>query len=196
MKVCSGPTVGAEVGSIWGHFNPQTYISAALIKETLKTVNPIFYIEEEMKTDAVKDNRWKKGISPVIATILIVIVAIALVGIAWAIMSGFLGTASVKTDIAVEKLDIVANGMSVAVVRNVGNVRIDSIDEITLTCTSTGSPATPASFEPGSIDPGKTATATWDAGDLVPGETCTLTIKATAANGAGVAASSSAIVRP
>ncbi|MEM0049517.1 MAG: hypothetical protein QXW39_03160, partial [Candidatus Bathyarchaeia archaeon] len=142
-----------------------------------------------MKTDVVKDNKWRKGISPVIATLLVVIVAIALVGIFWAIMSGFLGTASVKTDIAIEKLDIVANGMSVAVVRNVGNVRIDSIDEVKLICTSSNSPTAPANtdFEPGSIDPGKTATVTWNAGDLVPGETCTLTIKATAANGASVA---------
>ncbi|MEM2293553.1 MAG: hypothetical protein QXX41_09795 [Nitrososphaerota archaeon] len=148
-----------------------------------------------MKTDVVKDNKWRKGISPVIATLLIVIVAIALVGIAWAIMSGFLGTASVKTDIAIEKLDIVANGMSVAVVRNVGNVRISSIDEVTLTCASSGNPAAP-SFDLGDgLDPGKTATATWST-VLIPGETCTLTIKATAANGAKVAASSSAIVRP
>ncbi|MEM1558531.1 MAG: hypothetical protein QXI11_08415 [Thermoproteota archaeon] len=142
-----------------------------------------------------KDSRWKKGISPVLTTILIVIVAIALVGIAWAIMSGFLGTASVKTDIAVEKLDIVANGMSVAVVRNVGNVRIDSIDEITLTCTSSGNPAAPPSFDPTPIDPGRTATATWST-TLIPGETCTLTVRATAANGAVVAASASSIVRP
>ena len=153
-----------------------------------------------MKIDVVKDNRnnrWRKGISPVIATILIVILVIALVGIAWAIMSGFLGTASVKTDIAIEKLDIVANGMSVAVVRNVGNVRIKSIDEVTLTCTESNNPdgLSPSSFDPTSIDPGKTATATWPT-TLIPGETCTLTIKATAANGAKVAASSSAIVRP
>ncbi|MEM0154050.1 MAG: archaellin/type IV pilin N-terminal domain-containing protein [Ignisphaera sp.] len=154
-----------------------------------------------MKIDVVKDNRnnrWRKGISPVIATILIVILVIALVGIAWAIMSGFLGTASVKTDIAIEKLDIVANGMSVAVVRNVGNVRIKSIDEVTLTCTSSNSPTAPANtdFDLGDgLDPGKTATATWST-TLIPGETCTLTIKATAANGASVAASSSAIVRP
>ncbi|MEM3953275.1 MAG: hypothetical protein QXP74_07715 [Nitrososphaerota archaeon] len=148
-----------------------------------------------MKTDVVKDNKWRKGISPVIATLLVVIVAIALVGIFWAIMSGFLGTASVKTDIAIEKLDIVANGISVAVVRNVGNVRITSIDEVTLTCTESASLATPESFEPVPIDPGKTATATWPT-TLIPGETCTLTIKATAANGAVVAASSSAIVRP
>ena len=149
-----------------------------------------------MKTDVVKDNKWRKGISPVIATLLVVIVAIALVGIFWAIMSGFLGTASVKTDIAIEKLDIVANGMSVAVVRNVGNVRITSIDEVILTCTTSESPAAPPSFDlGGGLDPGKTATATWST-VLIPGETCTLTIKATAANGAKVAASSSAIVRP
>lgn len=148
-----------------------------------------------MKASMVEDSKRRKGISPAIAAILLVIITIAIVGIAWAIMSGFLGTASVKTDIAVEKLDIVANGMSIAVLRNVGNVRINSIDDISLTCTASGGPATPADFDPVPIDPGKTATATWST-TLVPGETCTLTVKATAANGAVVAASSSAIVRP
>lgn len=148
-----------------------------------------------MEATVVEDNKWRKGISPAIAAILLVIITIAIVGIAWAVMSGFVGTASVKTDIAIEKLDIVANGMSVAVLRNVGNVQIKSIDEVSLTCTVTGSPAAPTRFDPVPIDPGKTATATWST-MLVPGETCTLTVKATAANGAVVAASSSAIVRP
>lgn len=149
-----------------------------------------------MKISAAEAKRWRMGISPAIATILLVIVTVAMVGVAWAVLSGFLGTASVKTDIAIEKLDIVANGMSVAVIRNTGNVRIDSVDDISLTCSSTSNPGAPSAGDFGSIDPGKTGTATWSAGSLIPGETCTLTVKATAANGAAVAASSSAIARP
>ena len=138
----------------------------------------------------------RKGISQPIVAIILVIIALVIVGIAAAIMMGFLGTAAVKTDIMVEKLDLVADGRSVVVLRNTGNVRIDSIDEVTLTCGASGSPAAPDTGEFAvPIDPGKTATAIWDT-SLIPGETCTLTVKATAANGAVVAASASAVVRP
>jgi len=135
----------------------------------------------------------KMGISGALVAILLVVVAIAFVGIAVAVLSGFLGTGSIKTDIMIEKLDVVASGYSVAVIRNTGNVRITSIGDANLVCDQ--STPTPPTFT-GSIDPGKTITATWDAGDLVPGETCRLTVEATAANGAKVAASASSIVRP
>ena len=133
------------------------------------------------------------GISSLLATVLILVVAVALVGIVWAISSGMIGTGAVKADIAIEKLDLVANGNSVVMVRNLGNVRIDSIDSVDLACDVTASPTPPTLNGP--IDPGETASAAWQAG-VVPGETCTLTVEATAANGANVAASSSAIVRP
>jgi len=142
-----------------------------------------------------KQRLRRMGISGALVAILLVVVAIAFVGIAVAVMSGFLGTASVKTDIMIEKLDLVANGHSVAVLRNTGNVRINSVDEVTLTCAQTQSPAQPQFDLGAGLDPGKTATATWQT-TLVPGETCTLTIEATAANGAKVATSASAIVRP
>jgi len=136
----------------------------------------------------------KMGISGALVTILLVVVAIAFVGIAVAVLSGFIGTGSVKTDIMVEKLDLVANGYSVAVLRNTGNVRITSIDAANLVCDQTDdTPAQPTFTGP--IDPGKTITSTWQT-TLVPGETCRLTIEATAANNAKVAASASSIVRP
>jgi len=137
----------------------------------------------------------KMGISGALVAILLVVVAIAFVGIAVAVLSGFLGTGSVKTDIMVEKLDLVANGYSVAVLRNTGNVRINTIDTANLVCDQTANPQTPAFDLGAGLDPGKTATATWQT-NLVPGETCRLTIEATAANGAKVAASASSIVRP
>ena len=137
----------------------------------------------------------RMGISGALVAILLVVVAIAFVGIAVAVLSGFLGTGSVKTDIMIEKLDLVASGYSVAVLRNTGNVRISSIDndKVNLVCDQS-TPAPPTFTGP--IDPGKTITATWDAGDLVPGETCRLTVEGTAANGAKVASSASSIVRP
>ena len=138
----------------------------------------------------------KMGISGALVAILLVVVAIAFVGIAVAVLSGFLGTGSVKTDIMVEKLDLVANGYSVAVLRNTGNVRINTIDTANIVCDQTANPATPAFDLGAGLDPGKTATATWDAGGLVPGETCRLTVSGTAANNAQVAASASSIVRP
>ncbi len=134
------------------------------------------------------------GISGALVTILLVVVAIAFVGIAVAVLSGFIGTGSVKTDIMIEKLDLVANGYSVVVLRNTGNVRIKSIDTINLVCDQSANPSLP-SFGNATIDPGKTITSTWST-TLVPGETCRLTIEATAANGAKVSASASSIVRP
>jgi len=50
----------------------------------------------------------RMGISGALVAILLVVVAIAFVGIAVAVMGGYLGTASVKTDIMIEKLDLVA----------------------------------------------------------------------------------------
>jgi hypothetical protein len=106
----------------------------------------------------------------------------------------------------VEKLDLVAKGQSVVVVRNTGNVRINGITA-KLVCDQ--SSPTPPTFPLGGggtgtttatasagLDPGKTISVTWDAGNLIPGETCRLTIEATAANGATAAASASAVVRP
>jgi len=142
-----------------------------------------------------KQRLRRMGISGALVAILLVVVAIAFVGIAVAVMSGFLGTASVKTDIMIEKLDLVANGYSVVVLRNTGNVRINSIDNAILTCAQTQGPAQPQFDLGAGLDPGKTATVTWQTA-LVPGETCTLTIEAEAANDAKVATSASAIVRP
>jgi hypothetical protein len=147
-----------------------------------------------------KIDRKKAGISGALVAILLVVVAIAFVGIAVAVLSGFIGTGSVKTDILIEKLDLVANGYSVAVLRNTGNVRITSINSALIVCASEGSTAQGTDikdkFSPSSdIDPGKTSTATFQQA-FVPGDTCTLTITATAANGAKVSTSSSAIVRP
>lgn len=151
-----------------------------------------------MKRTLVSGLGWKRaGISNALVAILLIVVAVAVVGIAWAVISGFIGTGSVKTEIAIEKLDLVANGRSVVVVRNLGNVRIIDITGETLTCDATSDPSPPDIAGP--IDPGETVTTLWDysggAGG-VPGETCTLTIQGTAVNGAVVAASGSAIVRP
>ena len=146
--------------------------------------------------NAKRYDRSKMGISGALVAILLVVVAIALVGVAWAVLSGYLGTASVKADVAIEKLDLVANGQSVLVIRNTGNVRITSLDA-TLTCNAPGvNPNDPQLSSFSNLDPGQTFSEAWDAGDLVPGDTCTLTITGTAANGASVAASASAIVRP
>jgi archaellum component FlaF (FlaF/FlaG flagellin family) len=149
---------------------------------------------EKMRRTENKRRPGKMGISGALVTILLVVVAIAFVGIAVAVLSGFIGTGSVKTDIMVEKLDLVANGYSVIVLRNSGNVKINSIDEVKLVCQGETVSDT-INFNPISIDPGKTSMATFTA-TLIPGQTCTLTVKATAANGAMVATSSSAIVRP
>ena len=144
----------------------------------------------------------RMGISGALVAILLVVVAIAFVGIAVAVMGGYLGTASVKTDIMIEKLDLVASGQSVLVIRNTGNVRIASIDSATLTCGASGTGGNSTSINVPSIkdikdlDPGKTAAVTFQIQNAVPGATCTLSITGTAANGATVAASASAIIRP
>jgi len=141
----------------------------------------------------------RMGISGALVAILLVVVAIAFVGIAVAVMGGYLGTASVKTDIMIEKLDLVASGQSVLVIRNTGNVRIASIDSATLTCGASGTGGNSTSINVSSIkdlDPGKTAAVTFQIQNPVPGTTCTLSITAKAANGATVAASASAIIRP
>jgi hypothetical protein len=143
-----------------------------------------------------KIDRRKAGISGALVAILLVVVAIAFVGIAVAVLSGFIGTGSVKTDILIEKFDLVAKGYSVLVIRNTGNVRINTIDSANLVCDQTENPTSPTDFSGVPIDPGKTASATWDAGDLIPGESCRITVSATAANGAKVSASASSIVRP
>ena len=138
----------------------------------------------------------KKGISHALLVMLIIVLAVAVFGVVAAVIYGWFGATSVKVDASVTKLDLVASGDSVLMLRNTGNVRLTSATA-SMTCEQTAAPTAPTITLPGDgLDPGKSVAVVWDAGGLVPGEKCTISITGDAANGASWAASASAVVRP
>ncbi|MEM3921817.1 MAG: hypothetical protein QXG25_02915 [Nitrososphaerota archaeon] len=142
----------------------------------------------------VKKGLARKGISEALVLVLIIVVAIAIVGIVGAMLLAYPGMLGAKADMIIDKVDLVADGQSIVVVRNTGNVRIDRIDSATVACDGTQMDIADHLAAP--LDPGKSSTAVFQLTDISAGQRCTITITGTAANGANVAASATAYVRP
>lgn len=143
----------------------------------------------------MKKGLARKGISEALVLVLIIVVAIAIVGIVGAMLLAYPGMLGAKADMIIDKVDLVADGQSIVVVRNTGNVRIDHIDQATVTCDGTQMDIV-GFFTVSSLDPGKSLTVVFPLTGTSAGQRCTITITGTAANGANVAASATAYVRP
>jgi len=154
------------------------------------------YCEEMSGVVRCKTNS-KAGVSHALMVILMVVLALAIGGVVAAILMGYPGMLATKADVSIEKVDLVATGQSVIVIRNTGNVRITELT-VTVDCESGASTTIPSSqFSIGEgLDPGKSVATTFPLSNAVPGELCTISLTGTAANGASIAASASAYVRP
>jgi flagellin-like protein len=100
--------------------------------------------------------RDRRGISPLIATIILISITIAIGLTVYALVSGMVGTMSSTLDIQIQSIDIVKAGSNIlvsATIKNSGNIQIT-----TCAVTIIGDSGT-TSLILGSISPGKAASA-------------------------------------
>jgi|APFre7841882654_1041346.scaffolds.fasta_scaffold27185_3 flagellin-like protein len=100
--------------------------------------------------------RNRRGISPLIATIILISITIAAGLTVYALVSNMVGTMSATLDIQIQSIDIVkagSNTLIAATIKNSGNIQIT-----TCIVTVTGDSGT-ATLTLGSIGPGKAASA-------------------------------------
>ena len=128
---------------------------------------------------------------------LIICMALAVTGIAFTVLTFWVGIGAVKPDIVVEKVDLVANRPSIIGLRNSGNVDILQVTKFTLECSSTT-----IELDPGLVPvPLKAGSSTTLAVNLssygvAAGQLCSVHVEAVAEGGYSVAATSGpAVVR-
>jgi hypothetical protein len=149
---------------------------------------------------AARIDRRKAGLGA-LEYILIAIVVIALVAVAWLFLSGYIGAAAVNPKAAVQQFDItVASDGSAAVslvIKNTGNVRIDSTTILGWTGISGNAPTLSVVGSP-TADPGKTLvySGTAPAGTFVLGNQYGVRIQVSYANGATEVLTAQATAHP
>ena len=123
----------------------------------------------------------------VVTKILLVVAAIAIVGIASAVLLYFVGTGSVKVDMLIERLEL-RQGSGIATIRNVSNIRVMRVDRLELVCSSRTVELDPGMI-PTPVPPGLAHTLVFRH-DVDAGDSCKLFIEAEAEGGYRIAASS------
>jgi flagellin-like protein len=129
-----------------------------------------------MKTISLKQN--KKGVSPIIATLLLIVIAVAAAVVTYAFVTGFIGTATAQSTqqgaMSIDTGTVTGTGITVYV-RNTGtksevlgtayvdNVLIGGFEKVA---------GTVATFDPAVVAPAQTLT-------LAPGATCTVIVAGT-----------------
>ena len=131
----------------------------------------------------------------VISQLLIVCIALAVVGIAFAVLIFWTGIGAVKPDIVVEKVDLVANRPSIIGLRNTGNVDIIEIERIMLECSSATIEVDPG-LVPTPLKVGSSTTLALDLSSygVTAGQQCSVHVKAITEGGYGVAATSGPVI--
>jgi flagellin-like protein len=100
--------------------------------------------------------RDRRGVSPLIATIILISITVAVGLTVYAFVSGMVGTMSSTLDIQIQSIDVVKAGSNILVattIKNSGNIQITTCD-----VTVTGDSGT-ATLTLGGISPGKAASA-------------------------------------
>jgi flagellin-like protein len=104
----------------------------------------------------IQIRRNRRGVSPLIATIILISITVAVGLTVYALVSNMVGTMSSTLDIQIQSIDIVKAGSNIlvaATIKNSGNIQIT-----TCAVTVTGDSGT-ATMTLGSIGPGKAASA-------------------------------------
>jgi flagellin-like protein len=99
----------------------------------------------------------KRGVSPLIATLILISITVAAGVSVYALVSGMIGTMSSILNIQVNSIDVIqagSNTLLAVTIQNSGNIQINSC-----TITITGDSGT-ATLNLGAINPGQTASAT------------------------------------
>ena len=100
--------------------------------------------------------RNRRGVSPLIATIILISITVAVGLTVYGLVSNMVGTMSSTLDIQIQSIDVVkagSNTLVAATIKNSGNIQISAC-----TVTITGDSGT-ATLTLGSIGPGKAASA-------------------------------------
>jgi hypothetical protein len=145
--------------------------------------------------------RSKAGLSEGMIAILLIIVGLVIAVFVFMFATGFLGSAAVSPKAAIQQFDITVTGAGsgpaavTLIVRNTGNVRIDSITTEWVNAPP-GTPVPTADIT--RVDPGKTVTMIADvpADTLIIGNQYSLRVTITYANGATEVLTTTATARP
>jgi len=123
----------------------------------------------------------------VVAKILLVVAAIAIVGIATTVIMYYAGVGAVKAELLIERLDL-RRGGGIFTVRNLSNVKVLSIEKLELQCSSRVFQLD-RSMIPLPMPPGGSATVAFNV-DVYDGDECRLFIQATGEGGYSMVAPS------
>jgi flagellin-like protein len=97
-----------------------------------------------MKTISLKQN--KKGVSPIIATLLLIVIAVAAAVVTYAFVTGFIGTATTNANqpgqMSVDSYQITGPNAVIAYVRNTGTKNLNVTTAYLDGLIATGIPAT------------------------------------------------------
>jgi len=145
--------------------------------------------------------RSKAGLSEGMIALLLVIVGLVIAVFILMFATGFLGTAAVSPKAAIQQFDITVSGAGsgpavvTLIVKNTGNVRIDSITPAWVNAPS-GTPVPTADST--TVDPGKTVTmiANVPAGTLIVGNQYSLRVTINYVNGATEVLTATATAHP
>jgi hypothetical protein len=145
--------------------------------------------------------RSKAGLSEGMIAMLLIIVGLVIVVFVFMFATGFLGSAAVSPKAAIQQFDITVSGAGsgpavvTLIIKNTGNVRIDSITTSWINAPGGTPDPTAAST---TVDPGRTVTmvANVPAGTLIVGNQYSLRVTINYVNGATEVLTATATAHP
>ena len=150
----------------------------------------------------MNEKRKKLGISTVLISVLLIVIALVFVGLLYSFGRGLFGGLSTAPALEITKFDITAGsggGVLLIEVKNTGNVRIkdNPSPTISLKDLTSGADATPATYTwtgfP--LNAGQTAYTTFDI-TAIAGHQYSIVITGVAENGASISVSASTVAHP
>lgn len=123
----------------------------------------------------------EKGLSPVIATLLLIVLAVASTAILWTWISNIIGRATGVEDLLVEKVILVTSTKIKVQIRNIGAVDANIVNIVVEKTNASWTETLSQSVEPGRIvviDVNKDG----DSGNFSKGDVITITITTAAGN--------------
>jgi flagellin-like protein len=134
--------------------------------------------------------RNKKGVSPIIATLLLIVIAVAAAVVTYAFVTGFIGTATAQST------QQGAMSIDTGTVTGAGTVANPSIITVYVRNTGTKSEVLSTAYVDNILIAPASVTVTYQgvATSLAPGLTCTVVVKSTTVNWADAAAHTVKIV--
>jgi FlaG/FlaF family flagellin (archaellin) len=131
-----------------------------------------------------------RGISPLIATLILIIATVACGAVVFAVARGLVGSHAGGADLEITNADIIVAGGARLATVNVKNVGTVNLENVSATVTTDGSSV---SISLGSIAIGQTKYGENDTGQWIAGRTYIVSVKADALDGSRVVKSLSVV---